>query len=117
MFSLCQLGKDEAIVANQVLQFSFLGNTGFRFPFAHWPTRNTSPGALFFTFWKAVKWLLRNGFEVFYVCLDGSEVNRQFVLLHFKDQDPIIDKFTAINMHTRKPFIFLMDPEVKYMHT
>ena len=33
----------------------------------------------FFHILEVCKWLLRTGFEAFYVCLDGSEVNRQFV--------------------------------------
>lgn len=107
-----QKGKDNALVADQVLQFTLIGNDGFRFPFAHWPTTKTSPGVLYFTFWKAVKWLMNIGFGVFYACLDGSEVNRNFVKLHFKYDDPIKQNFTIRNLHTRRPFIFMMDPEV-----
>ena len=103
---------EEATVAKQVLQLSFLGNTGFRFPFAHYPTENTSPGSLMFVFWRAVKWLLRNGFDVIYCCLDGSTCNRSFIKLHFKDTDPLEKKFTTLNPHTRKSFVFMMDPEV-----
>ena len=89
-----------------------MGNSGFRFPFAHWPTDKTPPGSLFFTFWRAVNWLLLNGFEVIYCCLDGSETNRSFIKLHFKDKDPVVEKFTITNPYTRSPFVFFMDPEV-----
>ena len=112
-----QTGQDNALVSDQVLQFTFIGNDVFRFPFAHWPTTNTSPGVLYFTFWRAVKWLMKTGFEVFYACLDGSEVNRNFVKLHFKDDDPVKQSFTIRNVHARRPFIFMMDPEVHYVYT
>ena len=111
--ALFTLGKDEAIMAKQVLQFSFLGNSGFAFPFAHWPTVNTPPASLFFMFWKAAKWLLINGFDTFYCCLDGSEINRSFVKLRFTGKDCYEEKFTSINPYTRKPFVFFMDPEVR----
>ena len=108
------VGKDEVTLAKQVLQFSFMVNSGFRFLFAHWPTGKTPPGSLYFTFWKAVKWLNLNGFEVFYCCLDGSETNRSFIKLHFKNKDSIEEKFTVVNPYNRKPFVFFVDPEVKY---
>ena len=95
-------GVEEATVAKQVLQLSFMGNTGFRFPFAHFPTENTSPGSLMFILCHLV----------FYCCLDGSECNRSFIKLHFKDVDPVAKHFTTVNPHTRKNFVFIMDPEV-----
>ena len=107
-------GKDEAVLANQVLQFVFVGNTGFRMPFAHWPTKQTSPATMLFTFWKAVHSLLLTGFEVIYCCLDGSSVNRSFVKLHFKGKDPVAEKFTVLNPYTREKFLFIMDPEVSF---
>ena len=46
-------------LASHVLQFVLLGNTGFRFPFAHWPTKEVDPSALYILFWIAVFWLLK----------------------------------------------------------
>ncbi len=113
---MCFLGSTELALAKQVLQFSFLGNSGFRFPFAQWPTDKTPPGSLFFTFWRAVNWLLLNGFEVMYCCLDGSETNRGFIKLHFKNKDPLFERFIITNPYTRNPFVFFMDPEVIFNH-
>jgi hypothetical protein len=45
--------------------------------------------------------------------LDGAEVNRQFIKLHFKDENDAVEKkFVAANMYTGKPMVFLMDPKV-----
>ena len=51
---------------------------------------------------------------VYYNCiLDGAEVNRQFIKLHFTDEhDVIARKFVAHNIYTGKPKVFLMDPKV-----
>ena len=64
-----------------------------------------------------MKWMLRNGFDVFYCCLDGSECNRSFIKLHFKDVDPVIKHFTTVNPHTWTNFVFIMDPEVQSVLT
>ena len=82
------IGERKAELASHVLQFVFLGNTGFRFPFAHWPTKEVDPSTLYIIFWKAVFWLLKAGFKVRYCCCDGGEANRSFIKLHFKDKDP-----------------------------
>ena len=93
---------------------TFMGNTGFRFPFVHYPTCDTSPGALMFAFWRSVQWLLLAGFDTIYCCVDGSECNRSFIKLHFKNKDPQAQLFTTDNPFTGNPFIFVMDPEVIY---
>jgi len=41
-------------MASHKLQLMFLGNDGFRFPFAHFPTANVTSGQLFEMFWDAV---------------------------------------------------------------
>lgn len=73
----------------------FLGHTGFRFPFSHWPTTEASATSLYTHFWKAVYWLLQGGFIVHYCYCDGGSANRSFVKLHFKDKDPCTEKFTT----------------------
>ena len=54
---------------------------------------------------------------MFYCCLDGSECNRSFIKLHFKDVDPVTRHFTTVNPHTRKNFVFIMDLEVQSVLT
>ena len=70
-----------------------------------------------FVFLRAVKWILRSRFDVFYCCLDGSECNQSFIKLHFKDVDPVAKHFASVNAHTQKKFVFIMDPEVQSVLT
>lgn len=52
--------------------------------------------------WQSIYWCL----------LDGADVNRQFIKLHFKDQDPVEKKFVVENIFTGNPMVFIMDPKV-----
>ena len=106
-------GEENVEVATHVLQFVFLGNNGFRFPFAHFPTTEADPASLYTNFWKAVGWLRMVGFQVNYCCMDGGEANRSFVKMHFQGKDPEEEKFTTINPYTRTPMVFLLDPSVR----
>ena len=55
-------------------------------------------------------------YRVYYCILDRAEVNRQFIKVHFKDEQEIIEhKFIASNLFTGKPMVFLMDPKVTDM--
>ena len=52
---------------------------------------------------------------MYYCILDGAEVNRQFIKLHFEDeQDAVARKFVAQNVYTGQPMVFLMDPKVSH---
>lgn len=112
--SLLFSGKETIEVATHVLQFVFLGNNGFRFPFAHFPTTEADPATIYTNFWKAVGWLRRFGFNTNYCCCDGGEANRSFIKMHFKGKDPEVERFKTINPYTRKPMVFLLDPSVSY---
>lgn len=102
-------------MATHVLQFVFLGNNGFRFPFAHFPTTEVDPSTLYTQFWKAVGWLRRFGFQSNFCCCDGGEANRSFIKMHFKGKDPVKERFTTINPYTRMPMVFLLDPSVSFI--
>ena len=39
-------------LAKSVLQFIFIGHTGFRFPVGHFPVMSTQAHNLFFNFWE-----------------------------------------------------------------
>jgi hypothetical protein len=41
-------------LASHALQFMFLGNSGFRFPFMHVPTTGAGAAALYILIWTAV---------------------------------------------------------------
>ena len=102
-------GDSQPEMVTHVLQFVFLGNTGFRFPFAHWPTKEADAATLHDLFWKAVFWLLKSNFIVTYCCCDGGESNRGFIKMQFSGKNPEEENFTVINPYTRKPLIFIVD--------
>ena len=57
--------------------------------------------------------MLETGFHVYWCILDGADVNRQFVKLHFKREDEAVEKrFTTQNLYTGEPFVFMMDSKV-----
>ena len=49
------MGKHEPKLASHALQFLFLGQTGFRFPVAHFATDSANPSEVYLMFWKCVK--------------------------------------------------------------
>lgn len=56
-------------------------------------------------------------FRIYYCILDGAEVNRQFIKLHFADEDEIIENcFIANNVFNGKPMVFIMDPKVNFVN-
>ena len=70
-------------IATQVLQLTFLGYTGFRFPICNFPTNGIKASELNIIVWDAVAKLSDWGFQVDYIMQDGGEENRQFTKLHF----------------------------------
>ena len=58
------LGPDHAKLASHVLQMVFLGDGGYRWPFAHFPTTEATATDLYMLFWDAVKHLNDWGFTV-----------------------------------------------------
>ncbi|KAK3738201.1 hypothetical protein QZH41_012782, partial [Actinostola sp. cb2023] len=102
----------EPQLATHVLQFIFVGDSGFRFPIAQFPSCGCTPSDLFFIFWDGVQMMFETGFQVYWCILDGAEVNRQFVKLHFKDEKEISDnKFVVPNVSTGGTMVFMMDPK------
>ena len=94
------------------LQFVFLGNTGYCFPVAHYPTREVGPSTLYMKFWEIVGLLEMAGFSVNYGCCDGGQTNRSFMQLHFNGKDAVKEKYTTTNIHTGQPMVFFLDPSV-----
>jgi hypothetical protein len=56
------VGKTETQLASHVLQFVFLGDNGFRFPIAQFPSHDCSPSDLFMNFWDGVVMMKEAGF-------------------------------------------------------
>ena len=88
--------KSNVQLADHVLQFLFHGLTGFRMPFACYPTNQANCCDLYLNVWDAVSGLKDWGFTIAYICLDGSSNNRSFIKMHFKG-DPIDSDMLMIN--------------------
>ncbi|CAB4019435.1 Hypothetical predicted protein [Paramuricea clavata] len=59
-----ETGKDEAAIATHLLQFMFIGSTGFKFPICYFPTIEVDPTTLYHQLWSAVFDLGEFGFKV-----------------------------------------------------
>ena len=44
--------------------------------------------------------------------MDGADVNRQLIKMHFKRKDTAKEIFVAGNINTGNPMIFIMAPKV-----
>ena len=89
--------KKSVCMATHVLQFLFLGQTGFRFPFTYFATTEASASELYVVFWKAVNYLVMFGFSVTFLSMDGAQSNRDFmnILLQYTQKDT----FTIHNIY------------------
>ncbi|XP_070184988.1 uncharacterized protein [Littorina saxatilis] len=84
---LLQNGKVKKQLATHVLQLVFLGMSGFRFPFAHFPVKDSTAVDLYCTVWQAVQELSLWGFDVKFLCMDGASANRTFLKMHLKPDE------------------------------
>jgi hypothetical protein len=74
-----QKQNPELKMASHILQFIYLGEDGFRFPFAFYPTNGVNAPDLFILFWQCLQMLNNWEFNVDYVCMDGAVCNRSFM--------------------------------------
>ena len=84
-------------LATEVLQVTFLGNSGFRFPLAHFATRPILPHELHIIIWEIVSKLQDWGFHVDGILQDGGKNNRSFMLVHFQG-NPRMEQFVSVNI-------------------
>lgn len=106
--STLRKGKMERTLGTHILQFMFLGISGFRFPFAHFTTTNVQAYELYLLFWDAVEFLKMYGFTAVYVSMDGAQSNRTFMNINLGK------KSTTMIVKNQSPFddpvVFIMDP-------
>lgn len=79
-------------LASEVLQISFLGYTGFRFPIAHYPTGGVTAAELYVIVWDVVSNLQSWGCTTNYILQDGGNQNRQFMKLYFYSDEAAREK-------------------------
>ena len=103
--------KKEVVLANQCLQFIFLGFGGFRWPVAYFATNSAKPCQIYANFWKLVRILKEYSFNITFAILDGSINNRTFTNMMFKF-DPKLECYTTRNPYNHKDFIsIIQDPK------
>ncbi|KAJ8044896.1 ATP-dependent DNA helicase PIF1 [Holothuria leucospilota] len=93
---ILQNGAIENSLATEVLQFYFLGHTGFRFPICHYPTKGVSSAELYIMVWELIAKLQDWGFKVDCVLQDGGSANRKFMKAHF-EAHPATSGYIAVN--------------------
>ena len=74
-------GQKQIKLATHVLQFVFLGFTGFRFPLFHFPTEQVSASELYLLLWKIVSILKTFGFSIKCISMDGAQTLLKFFLV------------------------------------
>lgn len=110
-FRALKAGKEKKELGNHALQMMFLRLTGFRFPFAHFISRNINATQLYILFWEAVNNLKDMDFSVQYVCIDGAVSNRSFMHLYFPDSEPLAHNMKEMcPAETNEEMIFMTDP-------
>ena len=87
--------KQDIQMSDHVLQFLFHGLTGFRIPFAYFPTTQANACDLYINVWYSVSALRDWGFVVDYISIDGSSNNRAFVKMLFPDGNPLYDNMAV----------------------
>ncbi len=87
---------DKQELAHDALQLIFHGYTGFRFPFAHFPTSGVKASELYIIVWEAISALQQWGFQVDYIMQDGGAQNREFTKIHFPG-DSLDVKYLSVN--------------------
>ena len=93
IFEQIKSNKKERTLATHVLQLVFLGFTGFRFPFAHFPSHTASGHELYLLVWKSVNMLSAFGFTIQYISTDGAQSNRDLFEI-------LLPNFNSINAIT-----------------
>ena len=88
-------------LATEVIQFYFLGHTGFRFPICHYPTSGISAHELYTITWNIIAKLHDWGFSIVCVLQDGAGSNRQFIKTHFIGS-PSDKHYLTVNVVDRK---------------
>jgi hypothetical protein len=107
VFDQMKTNKRERTLATHALQLVFLGFTGFRFPFAHFPSHTASGTELYLLVWKSVNMLSSFGFTIQYISTDGAQSNRDL----FKIMLPNFDTLNPVTCSIRN--IFSQDENYK----
>lgn len=90
IFQKLKSNKNERILNTHILQFVFLGSTGFRFPFYRSVTDTASGHGLYLSIWQSGNMLINVGFKIRYITTDGAQTNKDLLKL-------LLPEFKSIN--------------------
>ncbi len=74
--------------------------SSLRFPYAHFPTTDTSGAKLYLVIWEAIERLERLGFKVVALTADGASPNRKLFNMHSTSTNDICYK--TVNPYTNE---------------
>lgn len=84
---------DHPTIATHILGVMVRGVfTSMRFPYAHFPTTDTTGVKLYSILWEAIERLERLGFKVVALTSDGASPNRKFFSMHSCSRNDICHK-------------------------
>ncbi|XP_062587022.1 uncharacterized protein LOC134248629 [Saccostrea cucullata] len=112
VFNQISSSKKQLPLATHALQLLFLGFTGFRFPFAHFPSTTASGHELYLLLWESVNMLSSFGFKIQYISTDGAQSNRdlfKLLLPEFSTMNPVTCSFKNIYCLDNPQIFFIMD--------
>ena len=103
-------GKKVSQLATHVMQLTFLGYNGFRFPVANFPSSTANAPQLYNIFWEAVHHLKLYEFDVQYCCMDGASANRSFIKMHFPSTGGAkANNYKVYNMYSNSEIVLMQD--------
>ncbi|XP_071174117.1 uncharacterized protein [Mytilus edulis] len=112
VFNQMAANKKQQTLATHALQLMFLGFTGFRFPFAHFPSTTASGHELYLLLWESVNMLSNFGFKIQFISTDGAQSNRdlfKLLLPEFSSMSPVTCSFKNIYSYDNPKIFFIMD--------
>lgn len=95
-------GKKQVRLATHILQFAFIGFTGFRWPVAYYSSTTATASELYITVHEVIEALDDFGFTTDYVMMDGASTNRSLTKMVLGGGG--IRPYSDSNVHTKNIF-------------
>ena len=106
--SILNPGKEKTL-ATPVLQVTFNGYSGFRWPVAYFGSNTATAYQLYWVFWKSVEIWNDNQCTVDYCNLDGTSTNRSFINKHFSSNQREERFSTSDTFYPDHKVVFIQD--------
>lgn len=107
-------GKKQKKLATHVLQLTFSGYIGFRWPVAYFGSTTANACHLHSIFWQAVDMLGQYGFTVDFCNLDGASTNRAFMKMLIPTHQQELHNFAVTDMYYPEHKIVIMQ-DIKHV--